>query len=304
MEICIEEPLHPREACRNIRAPLNLPSNFSTSPFPELSPSELAEDWGKELKLALCFAADFDLFRAITGFKRALFLLPPGHCLRKLEIEYDIALAYYLGKKYMEAVWAVEGCELVAIDSTFPAFHDLLLVLYDSRKHLGQEKEANHLLSLIEQFDSCEGKKLTLLSALERTDLELIKRVGSSDPGCAYMCDIASTYCCERKSIKKAGYLNAVLPGAGYWYVGQKQTAVTAFLINSLFIAAATEFFIHGYTAAGAIMLTLESGWYFGGIYGGGLAAKYYNERLYETYATRISQREKLFPLMMIRYTF
>lgn len=70
------------------------------------------------------------------------------------------------------------------------------------------------------------------------------------------------------KSIKTAQCLNAVLPGAGYWYIGQKQTAVTALLVNSLFIGAASYFFVDGNIPAGVITLSLESGWYFGGIYG------------------------------------
>jgi hypothetical protein len=301
---CIEphlcEPLHPKEegVC------VQLPADFSISPFPCLTPEELSTDWGKELQIALCFAADFDLYRAITGFKRALYLMPKECHQRRLEVEYDIALSYYLGKKYMETIRAVEGTELVCIDTTFPATHDLLLVLYDCRKKLGQTKEATYLLTLIEKLDHCEGEKLVLLSALEAADLATIDLLGHEDPSRDYMSHIVACYNKEKKSVKKAELLNAVLPGSGYWYVGQRQTAVTAFLVNALFIGAGATFLAHDNYAAGIITFSLESGWYFGGIYGGGLAAKYYNERLYNTFAERIAAREQLYPLMMLNYTF
>ena len=109
----------------------------------------------------------------------------------------------------------------------------------------------------------------------------------------------------SRKSrSQKPKTLNAFLPGAGYLYVGQKQSAMTAFLLNGLFIAAAVHFFNHKQYAAGAITLSFETGWYFGGIYGAGESAKLYNERVYERHAYSVLNQEKLFPLLMLRYGF
>lgn len=294
---CLIDPPHPKEVYKQTRIPIPLPADFSVCPFAPLSPEELTTDWGKELAIGYGFASDFDLYRAITSFKRALFLMPPGSP-RHLEAEYDIALAYYLGKKYVEAVYAVEGCELVSVDRSFPAFHDLLLLLYDSYTHLCQEKKASHILSLM---DPCSQEKLCLLTALQKADLNTLLAIGENK---TYIAESVSKYCQGRKSVKKAEFLNTILPGAGYWYVGQKNTAITAFLVNGLFITAATEFFLHGYTAAGVITLSLESGWYFGGIYGGGLAAKYHNEKLYGAYAERIIGCEKNIPLMMLHFSF
>ena len=65
----------------------------------------------------------------------------------------------------------------------------------------------------------------------------------------------------EKKSISKAQLLNTFIPGAGYLYVNQKQSAVTAFFLNALFIAATYHFFHKGHTAAGIITLSFESGW-------------------------------------------
>lgn len=296
IEPSIASPPHPKEIQREKRSFLALPVDFSISPFPSLTTEECSSDWGKEYRIALSFADDFDLYRAVTGFKRALYLLPSDQTARKLEIEYAIALAYYLGKKYVESAYAVEATGLVRTDETFPAFSDLLLILYDSYCQLGKEEHAAHVLKLIETQDTAVAQRLTLLSAVKAADFATISEAGNTQ--------IVAGYQKGSKSIGKAQFLNAMLPGAGYWYVGQKSTAITALIVNSLFIGAAAHFFTSGNTAAGIITLSFEGGWYFGGIYGSGLAAKYYNERLYCDYACKITQREQLFPIMMLKYTF
>lgn len=304
IEPTVEAPPHPKQIQREKRMFLNLPADFSISPFSSLTPEERALDWGKEYLIALSFAEDFDLYRAITGFKRALCLLPPGNHPRRMELEYAVALAYFLGKKYVEVVYAVESTDLVKADSSFPAFDDLLLIMYDSYTHLGKQVHAAHILSLIEEYNADRAHQLNLLSAVKRADFDALEHEMSTCEQHAYIEKMLSGYYKEAKSVKKAQALNAILPGAGYWYVGLKETAVTAFLVNTLFIAAGAHFLANGNPAAGAIILSLEGGWYFGGIAGAGYAAKYYNEQLYCSYANKITQREEYFPLMMLRFTF
>ncbi len=305
IEPTIAAPCHPKEIQRERRNFLCLPDDFSISPFTPLTPEEAASDWGKEYRIALAFADDFDLYRAITGFKRALFLLPPD-CSpditsRRLEIEYAIALGYYLGKKYIETIYSIESTELIRVEQDFPAFHDLLLILYDCYGQTGRFDYQSHILNLI---DAKESSKLSLLQAVQCADFDKLSILASADPEHSYLNTIVCSYKQETKSIRKAQYLNAILPGAGYWYVGLKSTAVTAFLMNALFITAAAECFAHHHVAAGIVALSFESGWYFGGITGAGLSAKMYNEKLYCNYAGKITQREDYFPLFMLRYTF
>lgn len=301
---CVVSPPHPKQVFKEKRIAINLPQGFSTYPFPCLTSEECCQDWGKELGIGLAFADDFDLYRAITSFKRALFLLPCEAKERRLQIEYLIALAYYLGCKYVEAVYAVESTELLCVDPSFPAFSDLLLLLYDSYTQLGREAQAEHILQLIDQFQPQIAGQLRVLEMLEMGDLDGLYAEGETNPCRTYLQDIVCSYESKSKSPKAAQLLNALLPGAGYWYVGQKQTAVTALLINSLFIAAAAHFIDHRNTAAAIITLSLESGWYLGGITGAGLAARTYNEHLYQCYADKITQKEQLFPLVMLKYSF
>lgn len=298
---CIEpvlvEPPHPKEIQRERRVLLCLPQEFSVSPFYPLSEREECSDWGKEYLIARAFAEDFDLYRAITGFKRALYLLPLQEEERRLEMEYSIALAYYLGRKYLEVTYLVETTDLGQVSSAFPAYSDLLLILYDSYQHLGKCDHARCILSLIEQEDPEEGRQLMLLEALKQANLPALSETYGYE-------NLVDGYLSKAKSIRKAQFLNAVFPGAGYWYVGMKQTAVTAFLVNALFIGAAAHFISKGNGAAGIITLSLEGGWYFGGISGAGLAAKIYDEQLYYSFADKIIQRESLFPMMRLNYSF
>lgn len=48
--------------------------------FDPLTFDELQTDWGKELKLGMSFAQEFDLYRAITCYKSALILMPKVLC--------------------------------------------------------------------------------------------------------------------------------------------------------------------------------------------------------------------------------
>jgi hypothetical protein len=113
--------------------------------------------------------------------------------------------------------------------------------------------------------------------------------------------EIVTAYQKERKSPTSARVWNAILPGAGYAYVGQYETAATSFAINALFIIATVELFSAHQPAAACIALGLEVGWYAGGIMGAGLAAEEYNRRLYETLGKAYLERYQLFPLLMIR---
>lgn len=274
------------------------------SAFEPLSPEERNQDWGRELIIARTFASELDLYRAITSYKRALILLPPGCNARRLEIEYGIILSYYLGRKYSEVIETFETSTEKNIPSTFPVFDDLLAILYDSYQHVGQHAKACQILTMIEARHPTKAYALQMSEAISKGDITLINELAAKDPSYEDVYFFLNSYHKEAKSVRKAQTLNAILPGAGYYYVGQKKTALTSFLINTLFIAAAYQFFHNGYVAAGVITTSLEAGWYFGGINGAGLAAKEYNERLYENSAKEYLSRNCLFPVLMLQKTF
>lgn len=268
-----------------------LPSAFSS-----LSPRERETDWGKELLIANAFLREFDLYRAITSFKRAQVLIPFDQVERRLQIQFSIVQCYYLGEKYQETVETFEASDLVKIPRSFPPFQELLLMLQDSYNQIGQCEKANRVLEVIESADPETREKLKLADAFLTADLATLREYKQDN----FLCN----YYSQALSVKKAQTLNALLPGAGYYYVGQKKAALTSFLINTLFIAATYYFFEEGNIAAGLITASLETGWYFGGINGAGLAAKEYNERIYETKARDELNNQRLFPVLMFQTCF
>lgn len=274
------------------------------SAFEPLSLEERHSEWGKEYVIAKGFAEKEDLYRAISTLKRAEILLPSLESNRRQEIEYSIFLCYFLGKKYQEATEVFETSLLSHVDPSFTAYQDLLLMLYECyREKRDPEKQAK-VLELLQKTSPDTAEKLCLSQALRTGDFPQVKTFSEGFSGPSYLSNFVDRYELHKKSISQAQLLNAVFPGSGYYYIGQKKAAYTSFLLNTLFITAACKFFINGHFAAGLITTGFEAGWYFGGIYGAGEEAKYYNERLYEQSAENVLNDYHLFPSLMMRYTF
>ncbi|MEI8365695.1 MAG: tetratricopeptide repeat protein [Parachlamydiaceae bacterium] len=272
--------------------------------FPKLTTRERSQDWGKEFYVGKSFASEMDFYRAITCFKKALFLLPRDTYERQFEIEYDIFLAYYVAGKYQEAVEAFEGSHLIGVPETFPALNDLRTLLYDAYIQDNRRERANVMLQAIAQNYTETANKLVLETEIRDGNLTAIPQAACNTLAEKGVCRMLSIYHAEAKSVGKAKMLNAILPGAGYYYVGQKKSALTSFLINALFIAASYQLFDRGYIPAAIITTSLECGWYFGGINGAGIEAQQYNRCLYERIGKETLVQERLFPILMIEYGF
>lgn len=274
------------------------------SAFSPLTPEDRATDWGKEMTIAHAFALDLDLYRAISTYKRAEILLPLNFPKRRQEIQYDILLCYYLGKRYEEAIEFFEKSELERVDKAFSAYHDLLLIVSECYREIHKEEREERMHELLQRSFPETAEQLKVSLALRSADLIALGELNEVLPRPSYLDAPLSAYEVEKKSVGTAQFLNAVLPGAGYLYLGQKKSACTAFLLNGLFIAAAAHFFHHHHLAAGIITTSFEAGWYFGGIYGAGEEANYFNEHLYEEKMSPILHNQNLFPIHLLRYAF
>jgi len=274
------------------------------SAFRPFTPEEKAADWTKECVIASSFAQQLDLYRAISTYKRAEILIPPTEHQRQLEIQYDILFCYFLGKKYDEAIEAFEKSRLAHVDKTFPAYRDLLLVLYECYREMDNPEKQERIFEMMTNTYPDTAEQLKLSRAIREGEIAQVDLFADGFNGPSYLSNLLESYDSGKKSVALAQTLNALFPGAGYLYIGQKKSAFTAFFLNALFIAAAYEFFHHGHTAGGIITLGFETGWYFGGIYGAGEEAKYYNERLYERTASASLNDHKLFPVLMLEHSF
>jgi tetratricopeptide (TPR) repeat protein len=274
--------------------------------FLALNDQESCQEWSKELILGDAFAKELDLYRALTCYKRARILLPEDSIERRLQIDYNIILCYYLGNKHQEAVNAFEESDLTHINPLFPAFNNLVIILFDAYSKLGQVEKAQSLMETIEKCSPQTAHDLSLY--LHLTEGRIDEAQSQITTQSAYNQEIFQnsfeTYFRLAKSPSKARMLNAALPGAGYYYVGQSKSAITSFLINALFTAAAYQFFHRGYFAAGFITASLETGWYLGGINGAGIEAEEFNLRLYESMARNSLIKTSCFPVLMFETAF
>src|SRR3990167_4080721 len=129
------------------------------SPFSEFNEVEKATLWGKEYYIGTHFAKSLDLYQAITSFKRANILIPEEFLERKRQIEYQILFAYYLGKKYQDAVDVFESSLLSGVDGSFSAYHDLLVILFESYTKVEERDKAKVVLRLLDKSYPMTAKK-------------------------------------------------------------------------------------------------------------------------------------------------
>lgn len=272
------------------------------SPFPTLNLEERQQPWAQELKVGEAFGEELDFYRAITAYKRALILLPAQRLERRRQAEYGIVLSYYLSGKYCEATSFFYKSSLTKAGPEFPAYEELLLLLEDSFRRTGECEQADMLLQAIDKVRN--GERVRLGDAIANANFEEMDNYLAQHPEDTAFADFLCDYRSVALNPTYAANLNGLLPGAGYWYVGQKRAAVTSFLINALFIWAAYSFFERGYIAAGIITVSFECGWYFGGMQGAREAAIAYNKYCYEGRARNFMAQERLFPLLMFTVGF
>jgi tetratricopeptide (TPR) repeat protein len=113
------------------------------SAFPPFSENERNQEWATEIRMGNAFAKESDFYRAITCYKRAQVLLPADEPARRMQIDYDLILCYYYGNKYREALNIFEASSLAKATPTFPAFNQLLLIIYDSYLQTNQVDKAD-----------------------------------------------------------------------------------------------------------------------------------------------------------------
>lgn len=78
------------------------------------------------------------------------------------------------------------------------------------------------------------------------------------------------------KSPTLAGVLS-IVPGGGYLYAGYPRTALSAFIVNGLFMWGTVRAFDSGNSGLGIFMGAMSFGWYTGNIYGGVRTARQRN---------------------------
>lgn len=269
----------------------------------KLSQEEINTDWAKEYRIGLFFAKAQDYQNAITTFKRAL-ILSSENSSRRIEIEYAILLSYYLDHQYREGIQFFETHSLLYATPSFKAYHDLMIILSHCYEITKEHKKADLILKRIEEISNIEAMQMKLTGAIIRRDIGAIEKASEKTPYQNLIKTLTENFLKKKKSEKLAKWMNVFVPGLGYFYLGQKKTALTSFLINVLLIGGAVQLFVNHYYTLGSLTALLEIGWYAGGIFGAKHSTYLYNETLFTNYAEKIFYHESLSPESKLQYEF
>jgi hypothetical protein len=232
------------------------------------------------LEYAESLYEDLEYYRAITEYRRFLSYFPDAESRHHAQLR--IVDSYLFGRQYEEAIrWSQtlvqrdDSPELVArahlgmahaflrirnlprardtatqataiddLEIRGRAFYALALA-----RVLGGEWELS--MDAFQAVPTESGLRDQAVLALQAVDNQ--RRISDRNPGVAAL-------------------LNMV-PGLGYAYIGQPQTAVAAFVVNGLGAIATYSAFSHGQPGLGAAVGLISVGWYTGGIYGARVGA-------------------------------
>lgn len=235
---------------------------LTTAPAP-------ATDADQVLDFADHLFAQKDYYRAVTEYKRFLFLSPddpaaPSALLR-------MARAYLAGERWQEVDATVD--ELVRRFPTSTEAGQGVLLAAEAAFRQGK-------FSLARQRYGSAGLRYPQLADAARYRIAwCLLEEGAIDEARHQLdtleapqaqtlaADLDRFRTLPRKSPATAGLLSALLPGAGQVYTGHARDGAIAFALNAAFILAAVEAFDNGNEALGGILTFVEVGWYAGNIF-------------------------------------
>ncbi len=242
-----------------------------------------------QLGLADAFLAEGEYYRAITEYKKFLFLFPDSG--KADSALFGVGTAYYRGGEYepaartFAAVREKHGKGAHAAPSAY--FEGVSLW------KLGRFDRAGAALDRVASLDpASEYAPLSLIG------ISLLSYDAKDIPGClqglerflsAYPRDARAERVREtldllgrnrelpRKSPALAGAMSAVVPGSGYLYAGRYGDGLVAFVVNGLFIAGTVAAIHQENYAVAAIVGGIGVPFYIGNIYGSANAATKWN---------------------------
>jgi tetratricopeptide (TPR) repeat protein len=262
----------------------------SQPPSPALSSDPLT-DAEQILAFAEALFNDGDYFRAITEYKRFLFLSPTD--ARRGRVQLRVGVAHQRGQQWDDARQTFMH---LAEQSPDPAVRaEAAFRIGETSFQQGRYTQAiADLRPVAEHYAPTpvgEQARYLLGWSYLRTrqwqdasqSFEVINPTSPLFPSSRALAETAGEgEQLPRKSPTLAGLMSAVLPGSGHWYTGRWRDGTIALLLNGAFLAAGIEAVSAGNEAAAGVLLFFEAAWYSGTIYGAVNAAHKYNRDLEE----------------------
>jgi TolA-binding protein len=234
---------------------------------------------------------DGDYFRAITEYKRFLFLYPTE--ARAGRVQLQIGLSYQRGQQWDDARQTFEAIAQHHPDAEIRA--EAAYLIGETAFRQGRYAQAiADLGPVAERYGPTPiGESARFLLGwshlrarqwLEASQtFERIDTASPLFPSARALADAAHEgEQLPRKSPAMAGLMSAVIPGTGHFYTGRWRDGTLALLLNAAFLAAGIEAVSAGNEAAAGLLLFFEAAWYSGAIYGAVNAAHKHNRDLEE----------------------
>jgi hypothetical protein len=258
---------------------------WSQSPLPAVSNDPLT-DADQILGFADALFNDGDYFRAITEYKRFLFLYPTE--ARAGRVHLQVGRSYQRGQQWDDARQTFERIAQQHPDAAIRA--EAAYLIGETSFQQGRNAQAiADLRPVAERYGQTPvGERARYLlgwSYLRARQwpeasqaFEAVDTTSPLFPSSRALAEAAREgEQLPRKSPALAGLMSAVIPGTGHFYTGRWRDGAIALLLNGAFLAAGIEAVSAGNEAAAGVLLFFEAAWYSGTIYGAVNAAYKYN---------------------------
>jgi TolA-binding protein len=260
-----------------------------SQPAPPAVPSDPLLDADQILGFAEALFNDGDYFRAITEYKRFLFLYPND--VRAGRVQLQVGRAYQQGRQWDDAR---QTFERIAQQHPDPAIRaEAAYLIGETSFQQGRYEQATaELRAVAERYaQTSVGEQARYLLGWSylraRQWREASQAFATIDPTSPLF--PSSHALAEaaregeqlpRKSPVLAGLMSAIVPGTGHFYSGRWRDGTIALLLNGAFLAAGIEAVSAGNEAAAGVLFFFEAAWYSGAIYGAVNATYKYNRDL------------------------
>lgn len=248
----------------------------------------IAQEDERLYSFANVLMAQGDYNRAITEFLRLMYYYPDSSFRCKAAI--SVFYCYYYSNQFLTAIhWGekIINQDLIEVAENLQ-FNLMIAVCYYQLENFPRSRE--HLAITINNNQGVTREKSLLLQGITFAKEENWEQAGQSfrqipvDSKFSYKAREFEKLLKEGrdlklKSLPVAGALS-VIPGLGYLYNGYPQTALSSFLVNSMFMWGTYEAFKNNNRGLGYMMGFVSTGWYLGNIYGSVMTAERQNTKM------------------------
>lgn len=260
-------------------------------------------------EFGLALQTEGEHYRAITEFKRTLFLTRNTQSPLRELAAFNIGRSFLLGADYQQAARELENFVLSYPSSTLVYRAQLLRGRALIEADDFEVAEDTLLVALQGTPDSLAGVRLSLREEIAwgqvyrfkwpeaEASLQRAALIDPNDPRISGMLErVTRSSELRRKSPALAGALSAVLPGAGQAYVGNWGDGAVALLVNGLFIWGAVAAYEEDMPEVAGLIGFIELGWYGGNIFGAVNAARRFNRGERQGFVDSLEQDFRLLP--------